>query len=103
MAIDPERHERIRAALAKSALDALVCCAPTEVLLLTGYWPVIGASVVVFSRCPATYTALFRKTRLELAKPIPRPRSFPTGLPRWTGFHSYSCTSRSVVVDFEIR
>lgn len=49
MAIDPDRHERIRTALAKSALDALVCCAPTEVLLLTGYWPVIGASVTVFT------------------------------------------------------
>lgn len=50
MAVDPERHERVCKALAHSSLDALICCAPTEVLLLTGYWPVIGASVVVFSR-----------------------------------------------------
>ena len=49
MAVDPERHARIQSALAKSALDAVVCCGPPEVLLLTGYWPVIGASVVVFS------------------------------------------------------
>jgi Xaa-Pro aminopeptidase/Xaa-Pro dipeptidase len=50
MAVDPERHERICKALAHSSLDALVCCSSTEVLLLTGYWPVIGASVVVFAR-----------------------------------------------------
>ena len=49
MAVDPERHARIRSALTRSALDALVCCGPTEVLLLTGCWPIIGASVAVFS------------------------------------------------------
>ncbi len=30
-------------------LDALMCSAPTDVLLLTGYWPVIGNSVAVFT------------------------------------------------------
>lgn len=49
MAHDPERHERIRRALANSHLDLVVCCSPSEVLLLTGYWPVIGASVAIFS------------------------------------------------------
>jgi len=49
MAADPDRHARIQSALEKSALDALVCCGPTEVLLLSGYWPIIGASVAVFT------------------------------------------------------
>jgi Xaa-Pro aminopeptidase len=49
MSVDPERHQRIRIALSSSHLDLVVCSSPTEVLLLTGYWPVIGASIAVFS------------------------------------------------------
>lgn len=49
MAIDPERHTRIRAALVHSSIDALVCWSSTQVLLLTGYWPVMGASVAIFA------------------------------------------------------
>ena len=43
MANDPERHKRTIAALAASLHDAVICSSPTEVLLLTGYWPVMGA------------------------------------------------------------
>jgi len=50
MAIDPERHSRILAMMREEKLDALVCSSPTEVLLLTGYWPVIGTSVAIFTR-----------------------------------------------------
>ena len=47
MASDPERHKRTVAALATSHYDALICSSPTEVLLLTGYWPVMGSSIAV--------------------------------------------------------
>ncbi len=49
MAIDAERHARTTAALLDSPHDALLCGSATEVLLLTGYWPVMSASVAVFS------------------------------------------------------
>lgn len=49
MAVDPIRHERVREALKKASLDALVCGSPSRVLLLTGYWPVMGNTVAVFT------------------------------------------------------
>jgi Xaa-Pro aminopeptidase len=49
MAIDPERHSRVIAMLREEKLDALICSAPTQVLLLTGYWPVIGNSIAIFT------------------------------------------------------
>jgi Xaa-Pro aminopeptidase len=49
MASDPERHKRTVAALAASGHDALICSSPTEVLLLTGYWPVMGSSLAIFT------------------------------------------------------
>jgi len=49
MSIDPERHARTLAALAASPHDVLICNSATEVLLLTGYWPVMGASIAVLS------------------------------------------------------
>ncbi len=44
---DEERALRIRDALARHNLDALICRLPENLVLLTGYWPVIGRSVVV--------------------------------------------------------
>ena len=49
MASDPERHKRTVAALEASVFDALICSSPTEVLLLTGYWPVMGSSLAVIT------------------------------------------------------
>ncbi len=49
MAIDPERQKRTMVALAASRHDAVICWAPTEVLLLTGYWPVMASSLAVFT------------------------------------------------------
>jgi Xaa-Pro aminopeptidase len=49
MAIDSERHSRIVTMMREEELDALICSSPTEVLLLTGYWPVMGTSVAVFT------------------------------------------------------
>ncbi len=42
-----ERHPRIVASLLDSSLDALLCSSSTEVLLLTGYWPVMSSSVAI--------------------------------------------------------
>lgn len=50
MADDPERRKRLTRALAAAGLDALLCTSPTQVLLLTGYWPIMGASVAIFTR-----------------------------------------------------
>ncbi|MFP5237381.1 MAG: M24 family metallopeptidase [Acidobacteriota bacterium] len=50
MAEDPVRRRRLADALAGAGLDALICASPTQILLLSGYWPVMGASVAVFAR-----------------------------------------------------
>jgi Xaa-Pro aminopeptidase len=47
---DAERIERIRRALVGAGLDALVCALPSNVLLVTGYWPVVGTSVAIATR-----------------------------------------------------
>ncbi len=45
-----ERLDRMRRAMEAERLDALVVRLPENVLLLSGYWPMIGASVLVFPR-----------------------------------------------------
>jgi len=47
---DAERVERIVRALDRAGLDALVCALPSNVLLLSGYWPVVGTSIAVATR-----------------------------------------------------
>jgi Xaa-Pro aminopeptidase len=47
---DLPRIERVTRALAAAGLDAVVCALPSNVLLLTGYWPVVGTSVAVATR-----------------------------------------------------
>lgn len=42
-----ERVELIRDALREAHLDALVCSLPSDVLMLTGYWPVVGTAVAI--------------------------------------------------------
>ena len=44
-----DRIQRIRQALRDAHLDALVCSFPSNVLMLSGYWPVVGTSVAVAS------------------------------------------------------
>ena len=41
---DNERIRRLRDALRRENIDALVCTLPAHVLLTSGYWPVIGTS-----------------------------------------------------------
>jgi Xaa-Pro dipeptidase len=45
---DLERWERVRARLRQERLAALVCRLPENVVMLSGYWPIMGRSVVVF-------------------------------------------------------
>jgi len=47
---DSERVERIVHALERAGLDGLVCALPSNVLLLSGYWPVVGTSIAVATR-----------------------------------------------------
>ena len=47
---DEERVSRVVQALEQSDLDAVVCSLPTNVLLLTGYWPVVGTAIAVVTR-----------------------------------------------------
>lgn len=42
---DLERRRLIQAALAGEKLDAVVCALPAYVLMISGYWPVVGTSI----------------------------------------------------------
>jgi Xaa-Pro dipeptidase len=42
-----ERQERIQEALAEHRLDALICALPLNVLMMSGYWPVVGTGVAI--------------------------------------------------------
>src|SRR5579884_1764117 len=50
MTRDNERIERIKHALGEAGLDAVVCTLPINVLLLSGYWPVVGTSLSIATR-----------------------------------------------------
>ena len=45
---DLKRWERVQAKLAESNIAALVCRLTENVLMTSGYWPILGRSVVVF-------------------------------------------------------
>jgi Xaa-Pro aminopeptidase len=47
---DQERLQRIAAELKHAGLDAFLCTLPMNVLMLTGYWPVIGTAAAVGTR-----------------------------------------------------
>ncbi len=47
---DVERIERLQDGMAHAGLDAIVCSLPANVLLLTGYFPVVGTSVAIAMR-----------------------------------------------------
>jgi Xaa-Pro aminopeptidase len=47
---DDERARRNTQALIDAGLDAFVCALPLNVLLLTGYWPVVGTSIALCTR-----------------------------------------------------
>jgi Xaa-Pro aminopeptidase len=47
---DQDRIRRITDALEQSQMDALVCALPANVLLLSGYWPVLGTAIAIVTR-----------------------------------------------------
>lgn len=47
---DQERIERVVRELEHAGLDAFVCTLPMNVLMLTGYWPVIGTAAAISTR-----------------------------------------------------
>lgn len=44
---NPERLDRVAAELRANHVDAVICGLPCNVLMLTGYWPVVGNSLAV--------------------------------------------------------
>ncbi len=50
MPIDHERLTRVRQAMERDDLDALICRLPEHVLFLSGHWPLIGWSWLWFPR-----------------------------------------------------
>jgi Xaa-Pro aminopeptidase len=50
VARDAERVERVVDALREAGCDALACALPANVLLLTGYWSVIGSAIALATR-----------------------------------------------------
>ncbi len=47
---DEERIARLSRALAEANLDALCCRLPHNVLMLTGYWPMLGTATALLTR-----------------------------------------------------
>src|SRR5438034_6535861 len=45
---DPRRDRQIRDALVEARLDALICRLPENLVCLTGYYPHVGLSFVVY-------------------------------------------------------
>ena len=59
---------RIQRVLSENDWDALVCTLASNVLLLSGYWPVIGSAVAVFTREGAVMVVGSRRRKGELAE-----------------------------------
>jgi Xaa-Pro aminopeptidase/Xaa-Pro dipeptidase len=67
VAQDPQRKAAIGHRLSETSLGALVAFSPTHVLLLTGYCPVMGTSVAIFTR-DGGVGAVVPNDELDLAK-----------------------------------
>ncbi len=67
MAIDAQRRAAIVEALQESPLQAVASVSPQEVLLLTGYWPVMGASLALVTR-DGDVCAIVPEDEMELAR-----------------------------------
>jgi Xaa-Pro aminopeptidase len=50
MARDEQRVDWIRNGLSREGLDAVICSLPTHVLLISGYWPVVGTALALATR-----------------------------------------------------
>ncbi|HWF43406.1 MAG TPA: aminopeptidase P family N-terminal domain-containing protein, partial [Candidatus Kapabacteria bacterium] len=45
-----ERIERIAATITEAGFDAIVCALPKNVLMLTGYWPIVGTAIAIATK-----------------------------------------------------
>ena len=52
--VDQARVEGIQQALEMAEMDAIVCTLPQHVLLLSGYWPVVGTALAMAARGAGT-------------------------------------------------
>lgn len=66
MSVDPQRRASVIAAMEGAQLQALATVSPPEVLLLTGYWPVMGASLAIATR-GGDVCAIVPEDELDLA------------------------------------
>ncbi len=64
---DRERRHALLTEIGSENLAALVCFAPEDVLLVSGYWPVMGSSVAVLTR-EGTLHVILPEDELELAQ-----------------------------------
>ncbi len=62
-----ERLEKVRTALEQEGLAALMCANNLNVLLLSGYWPVVGASVAIATPEPGV-ALIVPEDEVELAR-----------------------------------
>src|SRR5262249_38102980 len=82
MISDPERDQRVRQALAAAKLDAVVCRLPENVVCLTGYYPQVGLSFVVYPAEGETALVAPRNEREQAAAGlVGGPRVFEAGRP----------------------
>lgn len=66
MAKDKDRRERIQHAIQAAGFETLVCAHPKNVLLLTGYWPIIGNALAIVN-ASETITLIVPEDELEYA------------------------------------
>jgi Xaa-Pro aminopeptidase len=76
MAKDAQRRKMILHELQASRLEALASFSSTEVLLLTGYWPVMGTSLAICTR-EGGVCAVIPEDELELAASTSDVEFFP--------------------------
>lgn len=64
---DEQRLDRLKEALGEACLDALVCARPSNVLLLSGYWPVVGTSIAI-ATASGEVAVIAPRDEMELAE-----------------------------------
>lgn len=67
MAIDSQRRSSAVAAMNSAEIEASACFSPPDVLLISGYWPVVGKSIAVLTRETAL-AVLLPEDEMELAE-----------------------------------
>src|SRR5438128_2107230 len=80
--MNPERLDRMRHAMERARLDALVLRLPENVLLLSGFWPMIGATTLVFPREGAAVALIpaYYQKEAEASLWGAEPRYYPFGV-----------------------